>query len=242
MKRIIISVLIIISVSLLFFFVKDIFFNKEATNTFHLPLSGKIIYLDPGHGGPDGGADNGKAVEKDIALSISKKLRDYLQGQGALVLMTRESDVDLADEGTRGLSRRKVQDLHRRAKMINESEAEFFVSIHLNSIPSSKWSGAQTFYNPRFVENKVAAQFIQEELIDNLENTTRKAKAIDSVYLVKTVKKPGVLVEAGFLSNPTERDLLLMDDYQEKVAVSIYEGIMRFFTDEKEERLKEETE
>ena len=81
---------------------------------------------------------------------------------------------------------------------------------------------------------------IQDELIDNLENTNRMAKPINHVYLLKTVKKPGVLVEIGFLSNPTERELLMDDDYQERVAASIYEGVMRYFTEEKELQIKME--
>ena len=214
--------------------------GQNAWNAWNLPLTGSIIYIDPGHGGADGGAESGDAVEKDIALSISKKLRDYLQQQGALVLMTRETDKDLADEDIRGLSRRKTQDLHRRAEMINKSKADFFISIHLNSIPSSRWRGAQTFYSERYIENKIVAEMIQEELVDNLENTNRKAKPINHVYLLKTVKKPGVLVEVGFLSNPEERDLLMDDKYQEKVAVSIYEGVMRFYTNEREQKVKEE--
>jgi N-acetylmuramoyl-L-alanine amidase len=240
MKRNWLIALSIMALGVIIFLVQDRLFNFTSWKSWNLPLSGRIIYIDAGHGGPDGGAENGDAVEKDIALSISQNLRDYLQQQGALVLMTREEDTDLADRDTKGLSKRKVQDLHRRVEKINDSEADFFVSIHLNSIGSSRWSGAQTFYSTRFVENKVAAELIQEELIDNLENTDRAAKQINNVYIIKSAKKPGVLVEAGFLSNPTERDLLMSEDYQDKIAVSIYEGIMRYYTNEKDDRMKKE--
>ncbi|WAA12441.1 N-acetylmuramoyl-L-alanine amidase CwlD [Fervidibacillus halotolerans] len=219
---------------------RDDLFWRETWNAWNLPLTGRIIYIDPGHGGPDGGAEKEGVVEKDIALSISMKLRDYLEQQGAFVLLTREKDSDLADEDLQGLSRRKVQDLHRRAKLINESEADLFISIHLNAIPSPKWRGAQTFYYPRYVESEIAATLIQEELIDNLQNTDRKAKSITNVYLMKEVKKPGVLVETGFLSNPEERELLKNEDYQEKIAISIYEGIMRYFSNEREQWMNEE--
>ncbi|MCU9615181.1 N-acetylmuramoyl-L-alanine amidase CwlD [Caldibacillus lycopersici] len=227
----------IIGIALLIYVIQDRFISMT-WNAWNLPLSGRIIYIDPGHGGPDGGADNGDAVEKDIALEISKKLRDYLQEQGALVLMTRSKDTDLADEDTRGLSRRKVEDLHRRVDLINESEADLFISIHLNSIPSSRWHGAQTFYGTRYVESKIAAELIQEELVDKLENTDRVAKSINNVYLMKSTKKPGVLVEVGFLSNPTERDLLMQEGYQDKIAASIYEGVSRYFTNELDEKQK----
>ena len=92
----------------------------------------------------------------------------------------------------------------------------------MNSIPSPRWSGAQTFYAPQFEENERAAKFIQDELIINLENTTRKAKPINHIYILENAKKPGVLVEVGFLSNPTEKENLKKDDYQEKLAASIY--------------------
>jgi N-acetylmuramoyl-L-alanine amidase len=215
------------------FFILQIDFTDEQ-ETWNLPLSGKIILLDAGHGGPDGGAGTGETLEKDIALDITLKVRDYLQQHGALVVMTRTIDTDLADQGTKGYSRRKVEDLKNRLKMINESDNDFFVSIHLNAIPSARWSGAQTFYAPHHKENARAAKFIQEELRRNLENTTRKAKPINSVYILKHAKKPGVLVEVGFLSNPAEKANLKKDDYQDKVAASIYEGVMRYFTNEKE--------
>jgi N-acetylmuramoyl-L-alanine amidase len=219
---------------ILFFILQYDFADDDSWKSWNLPLSGKIILLDPGHGGPDGGAGDKTALEKDIALTVSLKVRDYLQEQGALVIMTRETDRDLADKNTRGYSRRKVEDLKKRLIMINQSEADFFVSIHLNSIPSPRWSGAQTFYAPKYKENERAAKFIQDELRINLENTDRKAKPIQHVYILKNAKKPGVLVEIGFLSNPGEKAKLKNEAYQEKVAASIYKGVNRYFTSEKE--------
>lgn len=219
---------------LLFLILLYDFSENDSWKTWNLPLSGKIILLDPGHGGPDGGAGSGDTLEKDIALAITLKVRDYLQQQGALVIMTRETDKDLADPGIRGYSRRKVEDLKKRLEMINDSDNDFFASIHLNAIPSSRWSGAQTFYAPHHKENARAAKFIQEELRKNLENTTRKAKPISQVYILKYAERPGVLVEVGFLSNPVERENLKQESYQEKVADSIYRGILRYFTNEKE--------
>lgn len=219
---------------ILFFILQYDFSDDDSWMSWSLPLSGQVILIDPGHGGPDGGAGNKETMEKDIALDVSLKLRDLLQQQGALVLMTRETDKDLADKNTKGLSRRKTEDLKERLKMINKSEVDYFVSIHLNSIPSPKWSGAQTFYAPQYKENARAAKFIQAELRRNLENTNRVAKPISHVYILKKAKKPGALVEIGFLSNPNERRNLKNGQYQEKVASSIYQGILRYFTSEKE--------
>lgn len=219
---------------LLFLILQHDFMEDKSWKSWNLPLSGKIILIDPGHGGPDGGAGDGKTLEKDIALDISFKVRDFLQQHGALVMMTREIDEDLADPTTKGYSRRKVEDLKQRLKMINSSDNDLFVSIHLNAIPSARWSGAQTFYSPHYTENAKAAKFIQDELRRNLENTNRKAKPLSHVYILKNAKKPGVLVEVGFLSNPAEKANLQTDSYQEKVAASIYKGIIRYFTNEKE--------
>jgi N-acetylmuramoyl-L-alanine amidase len=222
---------IIAALGILLFIIQYKIMDKDTWDSWNLPLSGKIIYIDPGHGGPDGGAGDKDALEKDIALNVSLMIRDYLQEQGALVLMTREEDKDLADEDTKGYSRRKVEDLHKRLNLINESEADLFLSIHLNSIPSPKWSGAQTFYNPKFEENKALAKAIQREITRNLENTSREAKGLQSVYILKHSKKAGALVEIGFLSNPEERKRLLEEEYQEKVAASIYQGVLNYLTE-----------
>ncbi|MGP7819310.1 N-acetylmuramoyl-L-alanine amidase CwlD [Niallia sp. 01092] len=221
-----------IGLILLFFILQYDFSNNDSWDAWNLPLTGKVIVIDPGHGGPDGGAGDNDVLEKDIALKVSLKIRDYLQEQGALVIMTREEDKDLAGENIKGYRNRKVEDLKERLKIINDSDADFFLSVHLNAIPSSKWSGAQTFYAPQIKENEAAAKFIQDELIENLENTTRRAKPLGSVYILKHANKPGALVEIGFLSNPTEKLNLMKDDYQNKVAASVYKGINRYFTDE----------
>lgn len=226
-------------VIILFFIFQYKLLDTNTWESWNLPLSGKIIYLDPGHGGADGGADSGegnaKVLEKDIALNVTMMLRDYFQEQGALVILTREEDHDLAPEGMKGYSRRKTEDLKKRLDLINSSDADLYLSIHLNAIPSSRWSGAQTFYNPKFKENKEVATSIQSELIRNLENTKREAKGIQNVYLVKHINKPGALVEIGFLSNPGEKANLMTEKYQQKVAASIYEGVLKYYDEKADE-------
>nr|WP_255437766.1 N-acetylmuramoyl-L-alanine amidase CwlD [Thalassobacillus sp. CUG 92003] len=206
---------------------------KDAWQTWSLPLTGKVIVLDPGHGGPDGGAVGADdTLEKDIALSVAKYLRDYLQQNGATVYMTREEDKDLAAEDTSGLSRRKSEDIRNRVALIHEKETDFFISLHLNAIPSPEWSGAQSFYYPGQERSQDLAQFIQAEIKRNLENTTREAMALNSMYLLKQASVPGALVEIGFLSNVHERELLKTEDYQRKMAASIYQGMLRYATEE----------
>lgn len=206
--------------------------GQDSIRTENSSLFGKVIVIDPGHGGPDGGAvGKGEVIEKDVALRISLQLRDYLQQAGALVIMTRETDRDLADDGIRGYSRRKTSDLYNRLAIVNDESNDLFVSIHLNAIPSPRWRGAQTFYNPLLKDSQHLSLFIQDSLRNQLGNTERKAKELTNIFLLKEAKIPGAIVEVGFLSNPEEKELLRETAYQQKIAASIYEGILRYFTD-----------
>ena len=223
---------IVVSALLLVVFVMFEVEQKATFQSWNLPLSGKVIIIDPGHGGIDGGASVGSVIEKDITLPISLKLRDYLQEQGALVLMTRETDTDLADKRLKRVRNRKRSDLQNRAKFINESEADLYISIHVNAFPQKKSKGSQTFYSPKFEENQHLAKLIQTELRDSLNNTQREAKPLTNVFLVKKAEKPGVLVEVGFISNPDERINLQRKTYQDDLAVSIYSGIIKYFLKE----------
>ncbi|MBN3523711.1 N-acetylmuramoyl-L-alanine amidase CwlD [Paenibacillus apiarius] len=200
-----------------------------------IPLSGKIIAIDAGHGGPDGGAVSRQGViEKDINLSIALYLRDYLQQAGAVVFMTREGDYDLANQDTKGYSKRKSEDLKQRVRFVEEKKADLLISLHMNSIPSQRWNGAQTFYTERNPESERLAKWIQAEIRRNLENTDRVAKPVDRrLYLMDQVSMPTALVEVGFLSNPEESRKLADEQYQRKVAASVYKGILRFMAGEK---------
>jgi N-acetylmuramoyl-L-alanine amidase len=199
-----------------------------------IPLSGKVIALDAGHGGPDGGAKSAAGIfEKNINLSITLYLRDYLQQAGAVVVMTREEDKDLAGVGTKGYSRRKTEDLKQREQFVVQNKSDLFISVHLNSIPSSRWTGAQTFYSTANERNAALATLIQNELKQNLLNTDRIAKTINTVYLLKVLKIPSAIVEVGFLSNAEEARLMADRSYQQKVAASIYQGILRYYSGEK---------
>lgn len=199
------------------------------------PLAGKVIALDAGHGGIDGGAvSKGGEVEKDLNLAIVLYLRDYLQQAGALALLTREGDYDLAHPETKGTARRKTQDLIQRARQLSgDKEIDLTISIHMNAMPSPQWSGAQTFFYPSNPENQRLAAVIQTELRDSLGNTNRIAKQADTVYLLKQLTMPTALVEVGFLSNPEEANLLADQQYQRKVATAIYRGILRYASGEK---------
>lgn len=206
--------------------IKQTLFTTE-----QLPLAGQVIVLDPGHGGLDGGAvanDSEATTEKVINLEVAKMTRQYLEQAGAVVYLTRETDLDLADEFTKGIANRKSQDIRRRLQFIHDNEADFFISIHLNSLPSERWRGAQTFFYPRFPKNIQLATAIQDEIILNMENTKRQPLQLNTIYLLKYAKVPGALVEIGFLSNQEERELLKQRTYQQQIAASIYKGILRY--------------
>lgn len=213
MKKYYIGILI----SIMFFCIT---FAKANPIESDLKLLGKVIYLDPGHGGTDPGAIYKDLYEKDITLSICKKLQSILESEGAIVYMTRYDDYDLSNT----TYNRKKQDLNNRAKVINESGADIYISIHLNSINSSTWKGAQVFYDDINKNNKEIALILQSNL-----NKNREIKEIDNMLMNRKIKLPGVLIEVGFLSNPNDRYLLTNTDYQYKLSNKIKESIIRYF-------------
>lgn len=197
------------------------------------PLAGKTIVLDAGHGGVDGGAvSRDGVIEKDINMSLVLQLRDYLQQAGAVVYLTREGDHDLAGSDVKGYAKRKTQDLLKRTAVITEKKPDLALTIHMNSVPSSKWSGAQTFYYPTNTEGGRLATLVQAEIRSSVGNTNRVALTKDNVYLLKALKMPAALVEVGFLSNPEEARLLAGEGYQTKVAAALYRGILRYMEGE----------
>ncbi len=206
-----------ISMIVLFIFGILIFDIAKADNS----LYGRCIYLDPGHGGVDPGATYGNIKEEDINLSIAFKLKENLERKGATVYMTREGDYDLSSKGAKA---RKKSDLYNRSKLINNSGCDLYLSLHLNAIKSSTWSGAQVFYDDINKENIEIAKIIQEELKKDL-NTTREYKEVKEGYLYRRVKIPGVLIEMGFLSNSGERNKLKKESYQKRISDSISKGV-----------------
>ena len=187
----------------------------------NLDLIGKVIYIDPGHGGIDPGATYKDLYEKDINLSIALKLKKELENNGAIVYLTRYDDIDLSIS----TNNHKKSDLNNRVRAINNSNADLFISIHLNSYGSS-WHGVQIFYDDNNSTNEVLAS-IMDKNIKNL-NGNRTYKKKNNLYLLKNIKIPGILVEVGFLSNENERYLLTNSKYQEKVSKSLCNGIKEY--------------
>mgnify|MGYP000908069300 CR=1 FL=1 len=144
--------------------------------------------------------------------------------------MTREEDKGLYDSGA---ANKKVQDMQRRVTMIQEHAPVLSVSIHQNSYTTEDIKGAQVFYYGQSENGKRLADVLQEHLISEVDpQNTRVAKANESYYLLKKTPTPTVIVECGFLSNQSEADLLLTEDYQSKLAHAIYLGILSYLEEE----------
>lgn len=187
-------------------------------------LIGKIIYVDPGHGGADPGAVYKNVEESAINLIVSKKLKENLESLGASVYITRDGDYDLSSTTIN----RKKSDLFNRISIINKSNCDVYISIHINAETSTLWYGAQTFYYPANKNNIVLAKYIQKSLIDNTISK-REVSRIDDTLMYTNIKVPGVLVELGFITNYQDRLKLKNDEYQNNLVSAISKGISKYF-------------
>ncbi len=194
-----------------------------------------ILLIDPGHGGIDGGAESAAGVcEKDINLAIALYIKEYAQTDGWKVVMTREEDIGLGDTKSKTIRSKKTADLIARREMIKDINPMVAVSIHLNSFKQdSSVRGAQTFFpagsgdQTVLDESKKFAEAIQERLVSEIaDGTDRVALGKRDVLMFKYPTVPMAIVECGFLSNPAEAELLENEEYQRKLARSIYEGIL----------------
>lgn len=207
---------------LLFLIIIISIFNVNASNlTF--PLLGKTIYLDAGHGGVDNGATVNNVHEKDLNLQIVYKLKETLTSAGATVLLTRKDDNDISNPNA---LYRKKSDFDNRIKLINNSNADLYISIHQNIYQNKKYSGPQVFY---VKDNQKLAEIMQNTLNKYL-NTKRKVKTINNTYMYKLLKKKGILIECGFISNDNERYKLKTEEYQLKLSRIITEGIITYYS------------
>ncbi len=188
------------------------------------PLSGKIITVDPGHGGRDAGTSYQGLYEKDLNLEISKVLKKVLEKAGAKVYMIRNDDSDLSSKWD---SAKKRGDLYRRILKIQENKSDLYLSIHINYHYYSSVSGAEVLYHPINPNNLVLAESIMNEFKNDLKTDRKVIKT--NLYLYSNTRVPGVLIECGFISNPNERYLLQKESYQEKISNSITKGVENYF-------------
>ncbi len=181
----------------------------------------RIIVLDAGHGGADGGASGPDGTrECDLNLAITLKTDAVLGLLGEETLLLRSTDTDLSSSDAKSISQKKVSDIRRRVELVNSQPGAILVSIHCNTYSQEKYHGAQVFYTGGAKEFGETMQLALKNGVDPAN--ARMAKAVSpDVYLMNHIKVPGILVECGFLTNQEELTNLKDPDYQTRLAVTI---------------------
>ncbi|ABW19753.1 N-acetylmuramoyl-L-alanine amidase family protein [Alkaliphilus oremlandii] len=223
-------ILAIIALILLLLSASLVISNKTAAvfNT-----SKKTITVDPGHGGIDGGSSSFGLLEKDVNLQISLKLRKTLVNKGIHVVLTRDSDVSLESKSDLNSSRYR-RDLHARKTIIDQSNSAAFVSVHMDAYKNSNARGIKIFYYETSNESKQLAQSICDKVNKMVFNEFLKTTEVKAelgtgdYYLLRTAQAPGVIVETGFITNPTDNSLIQREDYQNIIAKAIADGIEEY--------------
>lgn len=188
-------------------------------------LINKKICIDPGHGGKDSGAVGPTGFNEKVAnLEISKYLKQYLEGKGAKVVMTREKDMSLTTAGS------GATELSARVKVANNSKADIFISIHNNSSNNAKANGTETYYYSKGSEaSKLLSKIVFDKIVKKTGSSPRGSYP-SSFYVIKYTNMPGMLSESAFVSNPSEEKKLKDPQFQKKVAEAIGEGMETYFS------------
>lgn len=223
-KKLLAGILAIIVIVMAFSFVQTEETMKQGNEKY-------VVAIDPGHGGFDPGKVGvSGALEKDINLSISWKVKQQLEKKGIEVIMTRTTDQGLYAEEDKN---KKSADMRNRVETIQASGAAVAVSIHQNSFTDTVSKGSQVFYYTGSKEGQHLANLIQTSIKETLKDDNhRTEKGNTDYYMLRKVTCPIVIVECGFLSNPMEEALLTEEDYQEKMANGISKGIIKYLTEE----------
>ncbi len=200
------------------------YFTVKATNS---PATSYTIVIDPGHGGVDPGSVGRKTetTESELNLKISLKLYDFLKSSGFNVVLTRSNADGLYGTYSAGYKKR---DMTARKEIILNSNADLVISVHMNSFTKSTYRGAQVFYNTNNQESQIIANYVQQQFANDLPQSD-KGTSLGDYFILKCTNIPTILCECGYLSNPEDEALLITEEYQQKVARSIYAGIVNYF-------------
>lgn len=194
-------------------------------------LSKIRIVLDAGHGGVDGGVSGtiSKVKESEINLKVVKKLEKLFYSAGFDVVLTRSSDGGLYGVATKN---RKRKDMQKRKEIIEKSNPNLVISVHMNKFSSSARRGAQVFYKNGDPNGETLANLIQDSF-NKMESSKREfSPLVGDYYVLNCSDIPSVICECGFLSNPEEESLLITDEYQEKIAEAIFDGVTQYLSKE----------
>ena len=197
--------------------------------------SQRIVVIDAGHGGEDGGAISCSGVrESNINLEISLRLNDLMNFLGIQTRMIRTTDISVYSEGATTIAQKKVSDIHNRVQMVEETPNAVLVSIHQNNFPEAQYRGAQVFY-AKTDGSEALAKLTQEYIIAHVDpNNHRECKTAKDIYLMNHISCPAILVECGFLSNVKEESLLRDATYQKKLAAAICCSVSAFLEEDYE--------
>lgn len=196
-----------------------------------MPVTNHTIILDAGHGLPDGGAIGiDGSVESELNLKICLKLQNLLEASNCSVILTRSNENGIFEFESDSIRKKKISDMKKRLEISETNSADMFVSIHMNKINDSRYYGWQTFYKNDDSISQSVADNIQNNLNSYIDIPNhRSIRPIDDIYLAQNIQIPFILIECGFLSNEKENKLLQDNSYQNKIAWSIYSGIMDYF-------------
>ena len=190
----------------------------------------KVLVIDPGHGGDDGGAIGTNGVlEKDLNLAISNDLCEIFRFAGYEVIPTRTEDIMLYDKNSNYAGKKKILDLAARLTVGENALPDLFVGIHMNSFPQEKYSGLTVYYSDAMEESRLAASALREDVIALLQpENHRELKSGGNIYLLERASFPAILIECGFLSNREECELLSTDGYRQKLSFVIFSSLSSF--------------
>ncbi len=219
------KMIVLFAIFLVVVFSFGFFVTSTVQTNVATPLGIKIV-IDAGHGGLDGGSVGATTgvTERDLNIIYAKKLTKYLEEFGITVINTRLDTNGLYDEVTDDY---KLVDMKKRADIINNSDAQILISIHMNKFSSSSENGAQVFFEHNNEDSEKLASSIRDILVANFDNA-RNLVLEGDYYILNETEPIGVIVECGFLSNPTEEKLLQDEEYQNKMCYSIYCGIINY--------------
>ena len=190
----------------------------------------RVLIIDAGHGGEDGGATTAEGVpESGINLAIACKLEALAGLLGVETVMTRESQDISYPESAATTAQRKQSDQKARIELINAQENAVLISIHQNYYPDARPSGCQVFYG-KPEGSRELGELAHKNMTEALCPSSRRVAApiSEDIYLMRAAKCTSILVECGFLSNRNEAALLLTDDYQLKISALLLASYLQY--------------
>lgn len=215
-----------IAVFLVALLIVPIIVGLFSIKTSSMPKAEFSIVIDAGHGGRDGGCVGESGVtESELNLMYARQLAQLCQEFGMRVVMTRKDMNGLYDENA---SNKKRSEMEKRRKIINESGADVMISIHMNAFPLASSEGAHIFYAKGSEEGFELAKSVQNSVCTSFKSA-RDYVTVGDYYVLNTAFMPSILIECGFLSNPSEEKLLQNEDYCERFCYSVLAGILSYF-------------